>query len=74
MKDIHARVPINRIAARVKMTNQEFDFETWFDHLAMMVLDLSGFALRDPDCVREDYEQGRNLADVAEEIAAEYRD
>ena len=56
------------------MTNQEFDFETWFDHLAMMVLDLSGFALRDPDCVREDYEQGRNLADVAEEIADEYRD
>jgi len=57
------------------MTNQEFDFETWFDHLAMMVMDLSGFALlRDPDCVREDYEQGRNLADVAEEIAAEYRD
>ena len=45
------------------MTNQEFDFETWFDHLAMMVLDLSAFALRDPDCVREDYEQGRNLAD-----------
>ena len=56
------------------MTIQGLDFETGFDHLAMMVLDLSGFALRDPDCVREDYEQGRNLADVAEEIAAEYRD
>ena len=49
------------------MTKDEFDFETWFGLLGSMVL------VRDPDCVREDYEGGRNLADVAEEIAAEYR-
>ena len=55
------------------MTKDEFDFETWFDLLGLMVLDMVGVDLRDPDCVREDYEGGRNLADVAEEIAVEYR-
>ncbi len=56
------------------MTKNEFDFETWFDSLAMMVLDISGVDFKDQDSVKEDYERGRNLADVADEIAAEYRD
>ena len=56
------------------MTKTEFDFDTWFDSLAAMVLDETGFDLRDQDSVRADYDAGRNLADVAEEIAAEYRD
>ena len=56
------------------MTKNEFDFETWFDNLSMMVLDLAGIKFDDKDAVKEDYEQGRNLADVADEIAAEYRD
>ena len=56
------------------MTKNEFDCDTWFDILAAMVLDETGFDLRDQDSVRSDYDAGRNLADVAEEIAAEYRD
>ena len=54
------------------MTKSEFDFDTWFDNLAMMVLDKAGVEFRDQESVREDYEAGKNLADVADEIAAEY--
>jgi len=57
---------------RITMTKSDFDFETWFDSLAMMVLDKTGVEFRDQDTVREDYESGRNLADVADQIAAEY--
>lgn len=56
------------------MTKEDFDFETWFDSLAAMVLDKTGVEFRDEESVREDYENGRNLADVADEIAAEYGD
>ena len=56
------------------MTKNEFDFETWFDSLSMMVLDATGVEFRDMESVRDDYEKGRNLADVADEIAAEYGD
>lgn len=56
------------------MTKNDFDFDAWFDGLAMMVLDRVGVAFRDQDSVRDDYENGRNLADVADEIAAEYGD
>jgi len=54
------------------MTKNEFDFDTWFDSLAMMVLDQAGVEFHDQESVRQDYENGRNLADVADEIAAEY--
>ena len=54
------------------MTKHEFDFETWFDSLAVMVLDGCGVDFRDPDSVRGDYEDGKNCADVADEIIAEY--
>ena len=56
------------------MTKNEFDFETWFDSMAAMVLDQCGVEFRDEESVRMDYEEGRNCADVAEEIAAEYQD
>lgn len=56
------------------MTKSDFDFETWFDCLANMVLDKSGIEFRDMDSVRDDYEAGRNCADVADEIAAEFND
>jgi hypothetical protein len=54
------------------MTKDEFDFGTWFDSLSMMVLDRTGIEFRDQESVRQDYEKGRNLADVADEIADEY--
>jgi hypothetical protein len=56
------------------MTNENFDFETWFDSLAVMVLDKSGVDFRDEESVRADYDAGRDCADVADEIANEYRD
>ena len=54
------------------MTKKEFDFDTWFESLAMMVEEQSGVEFKDEDSVRDDYEQGRNCADVAQEIADEY--
>jgi len=56
------------------MTKTDFDFETWFDNLSMMVLDKTGVEFRDAESVRADYYAGKNLADVADEIAAEYSD
>jgi hypothetical protein len=54
------------------MVKGEFDFETWFASLAAMVLDKCGVEYCDEDSVRDEYEAGKNCADVAEEIAAEY--
>jgi len=54
------------------VTKTEFDFETWFSNLAMMVLDKTGVDFRDRESVRQDYDDGRNLADVADEIADDY--
>lgn len=56
------------------MTKSEFDFETWFDSVKMMVLDKCGVEFHDEESVRDDYEAGKNCADVADEIAAEYGD
>lgn len=54
------------------MVKGEFDFDTWFDNLALMVLDKCGAEFSDKDSVRDDYDAGKNCADVADEIAAEY--
>ena len=56
------------------MDKNDFDFDTWFDSMAAMVLDKTGIEFRDKDSVREDYEDGKNCTDVADEIAAEYED
>jgi len=56
------------------MTKKDFDFETWFDSLVMIVLDKSGFNLRNEESVRKDYDAGRDCAVVADEIAGEYMD
>lgn len=50
----------------------EFDFEPWFDNLAMLVPDACGVKFLDTESVRADYDAGRNVADVADEISAEY--
>lgn len=54
------------------MTNDDFDFDTWFDTLILLVLDGAGVEFQDQDSVRNDYEAGRNVHDVADEIIAEY--
>lgn len=55
------------------MTNSDFDFETWFDTLSLQVLDATGVDFRDRDSVRQDYEDGRDVFDVIDEIVAEYQ-
>jgi hypothetical protein len=56
------------------MVKGELDFEAWFDILSVMVLDKCGVNFRDKESVRNDYEAGKNCADVADAIAAEYAD
>lgn len=55
-----------------EMDNTNTDFETWFGILSMQVLDRTGVDFKDEDSVRSDYEQGRDVHDVVDEIAAEY--
>jgi len=43
-----------------------------FDSLAAMVLGGCGVDFRDAESVRDDYNGGKNCADVADEIIAEY--
>lgn len=54
------------------MTNDDTDFETWFGVLNVQVLDRAGVDYQDEDAVRGDYEQGRDVFDVIDEIVAEY--
>ena len=54
------------------MVKGEFDFDTWFGSVAAMVLDKTGVDYRDEDSVRDDYEAGKNCADVADDVTYEY--
>lgn len=54
------------------MTKDEFDFETWFENLALHVSDSTGVDFTDMESVREDYENGRDMFNVVDEIVAEY--
>mgnify|MGYP000167330120 CR=1 FL=1 len=54
------------------MTNEDFDFDTWFNTLALLVLDGAGIEFADQDSVRADFDAGKNVHDVADEIIAEY--
>lgn len=54
------------------MTKTEFDFDTWFGVLQSNVLDRSGVDFKDEDSVRDDFDNGRDVYDVIDEIVAEY--
>lgn len=54
------------------MTKTEFDFDTWFGVLQSNVLDKAGVDFKDDDSVRGDYDEGRDVYDVIDEIVAEY--
>ena len=54
------------------MNKPEFDFDTWFGVLQSNVLDRSGVDFKDEDSVRGDYDDGRDVYDVIDEIVAEY--
>ena len=53
------------------MTKNEIDFESWFDALCCTLLDRD-IDFKDADSVREDFTQGKDLFEVADEIALEY--
>ena len=54
------------------MDKDNFDFETWFETLAIHVLERTGVEFRDEDAVPADYDNGRDVFDVIDEIVAEY--
>ncbi len=54
------------------MDKETFDFDTWFETLAIHVLERAGVEFRDEDAVRADYDNGRDVFDVIDEIVAEY--
>lgn len=56
------------------MTKRDSSFDDWFSNLQLLVLDHVAADFRDAGSVRHDYEAGRNVFDVADEIAAEYQD
>lgn len=54
------------------MQKKDVDFDTWFDTLNITVLERAGVDFKDEDSVRDDYDSGRNVFDVIDEIVAEY--
>ena len=56
------------------MTHEDYSFDEWFNTLTAEVLARSGFRFCDPDAVREDYDAGMNMHDVADDIVAEYEE
>lgn len=56
------------------MQNTDVDFETWFGVLQSNVLDRTGVDIKDEDAFRGDYDTGRDVFDVIEEMVAEYQD
>lgn len=54
------------------MDKDEVDFDTWFGVLNANLLDRAGVDFKDEGAVRGDYDEGRDVFDVIDEIAAEY--
>lgn len=53
------------------MTKDDVNFDDWFDLLTMSLSD-QGINFNDAESVRDDYNNGKNLFDVIDEILAEY--
>jgi len=56
------------------MNKNDCDFDTWFDALVLNINEQTGVNFRDRESVKDDYNAGRDLFDVADEISAEYTD
>lgn len=54
------------------MTNDDTDFDSWFGVLQANVLDRTGVDFKDEESVMADYDDGKNVYDVIEDIVAEY--
>lgn len=48
------------------------DFDTWFELLVTNLQEEHGIFFNDPDSVRDDYDQGKDVMVVVEEIREEY--
>lgn len=55
------------------MNKTDSNFDTWFDVLQMQLSD-AGINFKDAELVRKDYDDGKSLFEVLEEIKAEYAD
>ena len=53
------------------MTKQDVEFDTWFEQLCEILAD-EGVSFSDADAVEMDYEDGKSVFDVAQEIKDEY--
>lgn len=47
-------------------------FETWFHHLRREVMKRTGVGFQDEDAVRFDYEEGKDVQEVIDDIVKEY--
>lgn len=54
------------------MTNNDVDFDTWFNVLSVHVLEETGVTFNDEDSVRSDYDAGLDMHEVAASIIDEY--
>lgn len=55
------------------MTKDDRSFDEWFELLQLNLSDL-GVKFEDVDAVRGDYEDGKSMYDVLDDIKAEYAD
>jgi hypothetical protein len=56
------------------MDKNSHTFDDWFGVINANVLDRVGVDFKDEDSVRGDYDSGRDVYDVIDEICAEYQD
>ena len=52
--------------------SEGFDFDTWLDNLTMQIGERTGVDFKDGESVRQDYEDDKNMFDVADDICIEY--
>lgn len=52
--------------------SEGFDFDTWLDNLTVQIWERTGVDFKDGESVRQDYEDDKNMFDVADDICIEY--
>jgi hypothetical protein len=52
--------------------SEGFDFDTWLDNLTVQIGERTGVDFKDGESVRQDYEDDKNMFDVADDICIEY--
>lgn len=55
------------------MDKTEYEFEEWFGVLQCYILDEIELDFKDTNAVRPEYDKGRDVYDLADEIIAEYK-